>query len=216
MVGHVQGVALGVEQGHARQGQGGADRAHNQVLEGGLQSPRLPVAESGERHSGEGHDLHHDEQVEDVTREGQTQDSAGEHQEQGVIVAEVMVTLHVAQGIDEAQQEGEGDQQPEEQAQGVDLVADADGIAADRFPAAHPVGDHLSVDHDGLDEQNDQHERAAGGNQRDQIAHELVPGAEDLYQEGPEEQAHDRDHGKMVVSNHPRSLLISSAFAVLY
>ena len=94
-LGQVQGVGLLVEQDGARQDAGGADAAHHQVLEGGLQGAGDPVAEGGEGHGGEGQDLHHDEHVEEVAGEDQAHDAAGQHQEQGVILGLVVILAHV-------------------------------------------------------------------------------------------------------------------------
>ncbi len=211
---HVQRVALGIEQGDAEQGEGGAHGADDQIFEAGFQSALLLAAEGGQGHAGEGHDLDHDEHIEDIAGEHKTQHRAGEHQIQGVVVAQMMVPLHVLQRIDAGEQEGGDHQQSEEQVQLVDLIADADGIAVDRLPVAHPVGDHLAVDHDGLDQSDDLRKGDGCGANGQDVPDGLVLGAEDLHKERAQKQAHDGHRGEMFITNHPRSLLISSALVV--
>ena len=205
---HVQRMALGVDQNHARQHEGRTGRAHHQILEGGLQRAGGPVAERGQRHGGEGHDLDHDKHIEQIAREHQTQYGAGEHQVQGIVAVQIVVPLHIAQGIPAGKQRGEGHQQRKEQVQRIDLVADTDGVALHRLPVAHPVGDDLAVEHDGLNEVENQAEgddRSGHGNDPAQI---LAARTEDDHQEGRQKQGHDRDDGKMYVT-HPFSLLTS-------
>ena len=155
-LGEVQGSGLGIEHDGARQDAGGADAAHHQVLESRLQRAGDGVAEGRQGHRREGQDLHHDEHVEEVAGEDHAQHAAGQHQEQGVILGFVVILAHVREGVEAGDEHGGGDQQPEEQAQGVHLQGDADGVAAGGDAAAHPVGDDAAVQEDGLHQQDQQ------------------------------------------------------------
>ena len=124
---------------------------------------------------------------------------------------------HVLDGIDAGDEHGRGNQQAEEQAQRVDLQGDADGIAAGYAPAAHPVGDYLTVEHDRLYKSYHAGQRHGHGQQREYIAQGLLM-AENDGKEGAEEQDHyGVDREVMVVKNaHPLSLLISLVSSVPY
>ena len=133
---------------------------------------------------------------------------------------------HVADGVDAGDKDRGGDQQGKEQAQGVNLQGDADGVAARNGSRAHPVGNDLSAQHDGLDQQDEEGQAQAGGDQGDpgpdaggvlRILRGLA--AAGGNHEGAEEQHHDRVDREVVVIHHihqvhPLSLLISLVSSV--
>ena len=211
-------MELGVEHGDAHQQRGGAQGAHHQVLQRTLQGALIGVAEGGEGHGGEGHDLHHDEDIEQVAGEHQTQHRAGEHEEQGVVVHQAVVMVHVGEGVDAGDKDGHGDDEAEEQAQGVHLQADAEGPALHRLPVAQPVGDDLSVQQHRLDQ--GQH-HSQGGGHRHQHHAVAGQGAAPAHQ-GGDEGAHEEDHngqdGEVVQKgiHQPFNLLILRVSRVPY
>ena len=192
-LGQVQGVDLGVDHDGAHQDHGRADGAHGQILEGRFQGAFGPVAVGGEGHGGEGHDLHHDEDVEQVAGQHQAQHAAGQHQEQSVVFVLRVVAADVFDGVDGGQQHREGDQQSEEQGQGVHLDADADGVARLGNAVAQPVADDAAVDHDGLDQQAHHDEGDDGGQQHQEPAHGLIVMSQQGGKEGAQEIGHYRE-----------------------
>ena len=220
-LGQVQGMGLGIEHGSAHQDAGGADAAHHQVLEGSFQRALGGVAESGERHGREGQDLHHDEHIEQVAGQDQTHHAAAQHQKQGVILPLVIVMTHILDGVHAGDEDRDRHQQGEEQAEGVHLQGDADGVAAGGDTAAHPVGNDLPVPHDGLDQGQD--EGQGGGNaQQGQDVPGRAVAAENNDKESAQKQHHDGINGEVLIAEgienrtHPRSLLISLVSVVPY
>ena len=182
----------------------------------GVSGGFLLAAEGSQCNGCEGHDLDHNEHVEHVTGANQTQNGTGEHQEESVVVTQVMVAFHVAYGEDGTQQEGGNNHDREEQVQLVDLVADTDGIAANRCPVTHPVADDLAAEEDRFDQAVNEDGCDGSGRNSDGVANGFVVCAEDLNEEGAQEQQHDCHYRKVNVRNHyPCSPLTSSAFLVL-
>ena len=209
----VEGVGLCVEHDDTHKDAGGADAAYNQVLECGLKGTVCLVAESGEGHSCKGEDLHHDEHVEDITGQNKADNAAGEHEEEGVVLGNIVVMLHVLQGIYAGDEHCGGDEQSEEQAQCVNFQCNAYGVAAGHGSVAHPVGDYLAVEHDGLYESYDAGQGNGYCQKCQQVSHELVL-SEKNYQESAEKQHHYGINGEVMVikeisKTHPLSLLIS-------
>ena len=167
----VQGVKLGVEEGDANEHRGGAQRAHHQVLEGALQSTLVVVAEGGEGHGGEGHDLDHDEHVEEVPGQHQAQHGAGQHQKEGVVVDQGVVMAHVEEGVDAGDEHGHHHNEGEEQAQSVHFQAVAEGPAVYRLPVAQPVVDDLALQQHRLDEGENEHQGDEHGEKHHGVAH---------------------------------------------
>ena len=184
---------LGIDHDGAGQDHGGADGAHRQILEGRFQRAFGPVAEGGQGHGGEGHDLHHDEDVEQVAGEHQAQHAAGQHQEQGVVFVLGVVAADVLEGIDGGQQHREGDQQSEEEGERVHLDADADGVARLGGAAAQPVADDAAVDHDGLDQDAHHDEGDRGRQQHQEMPDRLAVMSQQRGEEGAQEIGHDRE-----------------------
>ena len=213
----VQRVALGVHQRGAEQHAGGADGADDEVLEGRLARVGVPAAEGSEAHGGEGHDLEHDVDVEEVAREDDAHDAAREHEVEREVAPARVVLLHVPVRVEAGAGHGDGDEQAEEQAQRVDLYGNADGVAVYRLPVAHPVDDYLAVDHDGLYEQSQQPQGDEHGRARDDVA-ELFTLAREGHEEGADEERHYGQHGEVHIDVvcHPCSLLISRASSVPY
>ena len=58
--------------------------------------------------------------------EDETQYGTGHHEQQSIIVVDIIVSVHVADRVDDGHQEGEDDDESEEYAQSVDLVTDTD------------------------------------------------------------------------------------------
>lgn len=105
----VQGVQLVVEDGNPHQDSSGTQGADGQILERTFDGAFIVVPECGQRHGGEGHDLDHDEDVEQVAREHQTQHGAGEHEEQAEIVGLAVIVCHIGEGIDAGGKHGDRD-----------------------------------------------------------------------------------------------------------
>ena len=222
----VEGVVLGVEHDDAGEDRRRAHAADDQVLERRLERAVDLGAEGRQRDRREGQDLHHDEHVEDIAREDQAQHAAREHAVQGVVLGHAVVMDHVADGVEAGDEDRGRDQQAEEEAQRVDLERDADGVAAGDGAVAHPVGDDLAAEHDGLDQADQEEQAQRRGQQRDPGARaggvfEVLRGlgAAGRHHEGAEEQHHDRiDREVMVIHQihqvHPLSLLISRVSSV--
>ena len=225
-LGEVQGVGLGVEHDGAGEDRRGAHAAHDQVLERRLQRAVDLRAEGRQRHRREGEDLDHDEHVEDIAREDEAEHAAAEQAVEHIILADVVVMRHVADGVDAGDKDRGGDQQGEEQAQGVNLQGDADGVAPRDASRAHPVGNDLAVQHDGFDQHDEEEQAQACGDQCDPGSHaggvlRILRGlaAAGGNHEGAEEQHHDRVDREVVVIHHihqvhPLSLLISLVSSV--
>ena len=150
-------MQLVVEDGDTHQDSSGTQGADGQILECAFDRAFIVVPECGQRHGGEGHDLDHDEDVEQVARENQTQHGAGEHEEQAEVVGLAVIVCHIGEGIDAGGKDGDGDDEAEEQAQCVHFDADTDGPAGHRFPIAQPISDDFAIDQDRLDEQEHEH-----------------------------------------------------------
>ena len=121
---------------------------------------------------------------------------------------------HIAEGIEHGDENRRRDQQAEEQAQRVHFQGDANGIAAGGNTVAHPVGDDVRAQHDGLDQRGQQAERR----RRSQKAEDVAQGAvfaEDDNQERAEEIRHNRTD-REVLDTHPLSLLICVVSVVPY
>ena len=217
----VQGVVLGVEQDDAGEDGGGAHAAHDQVLERRLQRAVDLRAEGGQRHRREGEDLDHDEHVEDVAGEDEAQHAAREQAVQHIVLGHAVVVHHVADGVDGGDEDRRGNEQGEEEAERVDFQGNADGVAAGNAAGAHPVGDDLSVEHDGPYKGGEEAETRRGGDQGDPgaKARGVIGVLRGLPARGgddkrAEEEHHDRvDREVMVICHvgkvHPLSLLIS-------
>ena len=198
-LGKVQGMYLGVEHDGAHQDAGGAHGADHQILERRFQRALGRIPESGKRHCREGEDLHHDKHVEDIAGEDKTHNAAGEHEKQRVILTHIVVVAHILDGVYAGDEHSGGDQQAEEQAQGIHLKGDADGIAAGRGSAAHPVGDDLAVDHHRLYQRRQEAEGRCDRQQGENISHGLVS-AQHHDQEGAQEKHHDGIDGEVLIA----------------
>ena len=146
-------MQLVVEDGNPHQDSSGTQGADGQILERTFDGAFIVVPECGQRHGGEGHDLDHDEDVEQVAREHQAQHGAGEHEEQAEVVGLAVIVCHIGEGIDAGGKHGDRDDQAEEQAQRVHFDADTDGPAGHRCPVAQPISNDFAIHHDRLDEQ---------------------------------------------------------------
>ena len=125
--------------------------------------------------------------------------------------------VHVLQRVHAGHKDRRGDQQPEEEADLVDLHRDADGVAAGHGAVAHPVADDLVAQHHGLDQGDHAREGEARCQKGDETAQGLVfPDEHD--QERAEEQRHHRvDREVLIIQEiHPLNLLISLVSIVLY
>ena len=125
--------------------------------------------------------------------------------------------LHILQRVYAGDKDRRGDQQPEEEADLVDLHRDADGVAAGHRAVAHPVADDLVIEHDGLDEHDHAAKSDRSGEEGDEVAQELrLPHEDD--QERAEEQRHHRVDREVLITQetHPLSLLISLVSIVPY
>ena len=80
---HVERAGLGIDQADANQQEGGADRAHDEVLVGGSQCPAA-LAEADQRVGRQRRYLQEHEQVEDVTGLADTEQPVHAQQEGGV------------------------------------------------------------------------------------------------------------------------------------
>ena len=214
---HVQSVALCVEHYDTQQSEGRTDGADYKVFESSFSGGFLLAAEGSQCYGCEGHDFDHNEHVEHVAGEYQTQYGTGQHQEQSVVVAKMVVAFHVTNGVDAAQQEGTYNHDCEEQVQLVYFVADTDGIAAHWGPVTHPVIDDLAAEEHRFDQCQSQQCRDGSCRKSDAVAESFIVCAEDLDEEGAKEQQHNCHYRKVNVRNHyPCSPLTSSAFLVLY
>ena len=105
--------------------------------------------------------------------------------------------LHVAEGVDAGDEHCHGDDQCEEQRQGIHFQADAEGPAFHGLPVAQPVSNDLAVDEDGLDQTQDQDQGCCHGDQRHGIACRLAAAACQRGDERTQKQGDYRQNRKV-------------------
>ena len=190
----VQRMQVGVDEDGAHQDARRAQRADNQILERALERTVGIVAEGGERHGGEGHDFHHDEDVEQVAGEHEAQHGAAQHEEQRVEIDLTVVFTHIREGVRAGHHDRNGHDEAKEQGQRVDLQADAVGPAGLRRPAAQPVGDDAALKEDRLHQQRHEREGNRHGNKDDDVARLGALTTDKAVDECAHEQRHDRQN----------------------
>ena len=123
---------------------------------------------------------------------------------------------YVIQAVDTGGKGRDTDEQPEEQAQCVDLYCNSYRVAAGDAAAAEPVGDYLSVYHYRLYKRDKAGKARSRRDHRHYLSH-AASGAEGRDKECAKEQQHYRaDREVVVIKDHPCSLLISLVSRVLY
>ena len=144
-VDHVEAAGQQIEQADADDVEGRADRAHDQVLEGGEQ--RAPVAAERDQHIGrQRRDLEEDEGVEGVAGDRDAE-QAGEAQQVHAVEPGLLSVLDLERDGAPRERHDHGadrrDQHQHEAVEDVDPVLDAPG----RRPAAEVVGDRAGRQH---------------------------------------------------------------------
>ena len=143
----VQRMRLGIEHHYRREDERRADGADDKVLERRLKSALALAAVRRQADRAYGEYLHHDIHIEDIARQHHAENAAGCHKQQRVILHLMRVMGYIVQAVKAGGKGRDTDEQPEEQAQRVDLYRDAYRVAAGDAAVAEPVGDYLSVYH---------------------------------------------------------------------
>ena len=188
---HVQRVQVGVDENRADQQARRTDGADNEVLECTLECAVIVIAERGQRHGGEGHNLHHDIDVEQIAGQHKAQHRAGQHEEQRVEVDLAVIPCHISKAVNARDHHGNRDNQAEEQAQRIHLKADAVGPARIGRPAAHPVADGASLKEYGTNQGKHHAQCKSHCDKHNGVAHFAAAPAQQAVQKCPHEQGHD-------------------------
>ena len=143
----VQRMRLGIEHHYRREYECRADGADNKVLERCLKRTLALAAVRRQADRTDSEYLHHDVHIEDIARQHHAEDAAGGHEQQRIILHLMRIVGYIVYAVSAGGEGRDTDEQPEEQAQRVDLYRDAYRVAAGDASVAEPVGDYLSVYH---------------------------------------------------------------------
>ena len=181
---HVERAGHHVEHADADHVEGGADGAHDQVVEGAGQGALVPP-EADQDVGGQGRDLEKDEEVEGIA--GNRDAKQAGHAKQIHDVEEVdPLFWHFLLDASLRERHDQGadasDDHQDEGAQLVDQILDAPG----RRPAAEMIGDGSLIEH--LDQKGDRDGEGDQGHQRGQ-----QPGGETVAKEEADRCRHQRN-----------------------
>ena len=120
-------------EGDAVEEEGGGEGAEQEVLDGGLGGGGLAFAEAGHDVGGDGGDLEADEDHEQLDGAGHEHHAGGAEEDEGEVLAGVAgVAFEVVERAEQGDEDDGGDEQVEEDGEGVDLDGAGEGVQACR------------------------------------------------------------------------------------